>query len=114
MKVAAENLIVAPVVSGSFGEDLRRGQKSRNTTLCRGLRDVSREGRWGSDGAWLRWPAEFSEARNRLIQVTDLASAGGAPTQIITYLYDVENRWIGENIENGSGVIEHETRFVYV
>jgi RHS repeat-associated protein len=48
-----------------------------------------------------------------LIQVTDRASVGGAPTQIIAYLYDVENRWIGENIESGAGVIQHETRFVY-
>jgi RHS repeat-associated protein len=28
-------------------------------------------------------------------------------------LYDVENRWIGEDIENGAGVVQHETRFVY-
>jgi hypothetical protein len=26
---------------------------------------------------------------------------------------DAEERWIGENIENGSGVVTHETRFVY-
>jgi RHS repeat-associated protein len=49
-----------------------------------------------------------------LIQVTDRASVGGAPTQIIMYLYDVENRWIGEDIDgNGDGVVQHETRFVY-
>jgi hypothetical protein len=29
-------------------------------------------------------------------------------------LYDVENRWIGENIDvNGDGVIDHATRFAY-
>ena len=27
--------------------------------------------------------------------------------------YNTENRWIGENICNGSGLIEHETRFAY-
>ena len=31
----------------------------------------------------------------------------------VVYLYDAEGRWIGENIENGSGVVTHETRFVY-
>ena len=27
--------------------------------------------------------------------------------------YNTENRWIGENICNGSGLIEHKTRFAY-
>ena len=31
------------------------------------------------------------------------------PTRVVDYLYDVENRWIGENIFTSGG--EHETRF---
>ena len=53
------------------------------------------------------------DADNRLVQVTHRATYGGTPTQMVVYLYDAEGRWIGENIENGSGVITHETRFVY-
>ena len=33
---------------------------------------------------------------------------------MVDYVYDAENRWIGENIDSsGDGVIDHETRFVY-
>ena len=53
------------------------------------------------------------DAGNRLVQVTQTAVYGGAASQIVTYLYDAEGRWIGENIENGSGVVTHETRFIY-
>ena len=31
----------------------------------------------------------------------------------MVYLYDADGRWLGENIENGTGVVTHETRFVY-
>ena len=54
------------------------------------------------------------DVRNRLSEVKTFATEGGSPTEIVDYLYDVENRWIGENIDsNGDGVIDHETRFVY-
>ncbi len=48
--------------------------------------------------------------RDRLVEVKDYATAGGSPTEVVDYLYDVENRWIGENIFNGT---EHEIRFAY-
>ena len=41
------------------------------------------------------------------------AYSGGNADKIIDYLYDTENRWVGENILNGSGQVEHETRFAY-
>ena len=50
--------------------------------------------------------------RNRLVEVTDSAQYGGPATQAVDYLYDTENRWIGENID-GDGVIDHQTRFTY-
>ena len=54
------------------------------------------------------------DARERLAKVTDYATFGGSPTEVVDYLYDVENRWIGENIDsNGDGQIDHETRFAY-
>ena len=38
--------------------------------------------------------------------------SGDSPTQVVDYLYDVENRWIGENIDsNGDGVIDHRNPF---
>ena len=52
--------------------------------------------------------------RNRLVEVTHRAAAGGAATQVVDYLYDVEDRWIGENIDsNGDGQFDHATRFAY-
>jgi RHS repeat-associated protein len=52
--------------------------------------------------------------RNRLVEVTDYATYGGDPTRIVDYLYDVENRWIGENVDvDGDGTIDHQTRFAY-
>jgi len=52
--------------------------------------------------------------RNRLVKVTDYEKYGGYAAQIVDYLYDVENRWIGENIDsNGDGKIDHQTRFAY-
>ena len=39
---------------------------------------------------------------------------GGTPTEVVDYLYDVENRWIGEDIDlGGDGQIDHRTRFAY-
>jgi RHS repeat-associated protein len=113
MRLAAKRFMAASAVPGYFVANSRRGQKSRDTRVCRVFCDANPEPLWGSDGAWLQSTAEVLDARNRLIQVTDRASVGGAPTQIIAYLYDVENRWIGENIESGASVIQHETRFVY-
>ena len=53
------------------------------------------------------------DADKRLVEVTTSAVAGGPVMQVVVYLYDAEERWLGENIENGSGVVTHETRFVY-
>ena len=54
------------------------------------------------------------DADSRLVQVTELRDLSAVrATQIVVYLYDAEGRWIGENIENGAGVVTHETRFVY-
>ena len=43
------------------------------------------------------------DARNRLVEVRDYATfaalGGNSPDQVVDYLYDVENRWIGENID---------------
>ncbi len=52
-------------------------------------------------------------ADSRLVQVTTSATYGGPITQTVVYLYDAEGRWVGENIENGSGVVVHQTRYVY-
>ncbi len=56
--------------------------------------------------------------RNRLTEVSffaDYASySGHTPTKVVDYIYDVENRWIGETIDlDGDGVIDHQTRFAY-
>jgi len=40
------------------------------------------------------------DARNRLIEVTERAAFGGTATEAVDYLYDVENRWIGENVKS--------------
>jgi RHS repeat-associated protein len=58
------------------------------------------------------------DARERLTEVRDYATfasfSSNSPTQVVDYLYDVENRWIGENIDsNGDGQIDHEIRFAY-
>ena len=54
------------------------------------------------------------DGRNRLVRVTDRATADGLATQVVDYLYDTENRWIGKAIDNdGDGDIDHQTRFVY-
>ena len=54
------------------------------------------------------------DARNRLVEVPARAAFGGVPTEVVDYLYDVENRWIGENIDsNGDGQIDHKIRFAY-
>ena len=45
--------------------------------------------------------------RNRLVEITDLAVFGGSPTQVVDYLFDVENRWIGSLVDgNGDGVVD--------
>ena len=54
------------------------------------------------------------DARNRLVEVAERAAVGGAATEVVDYLYDVEDRWIGENIDNdGDGQFDHATRFAY-
>ncbi len=59
--------------------------------------------------------AEYTwDARERLIEVKDYATFGGDPTQIVDYLYDVENRWVGENIDlDGDGQVDRRIRFAY-
>ena len=58
------------------------------------------------------------DARERLVEVRDYATyvalSGNSPTQVVDYLYDVENRWIGESIDsNGDGQIDRQIRFAY-
>jgi RHS repeat-associated protein len=57
------------------------------------------------------------DARNRLVGVTNYATEGGPATQTVTYSYDAENRWVGENIETfdttGDVLTNHETCFAY-
>ncbi len=58
------------------------------------------------------------DSRNRLTEIRDYATfaalSGNSPTQVVDYLYDVENRWIGENIDfDGDGVVDHQIRFAY-
>ena len=55
------------------------------------------------------------DARNRLVGVTDETSTGQV-TQTVTYVYDVENRWIGETVtaySGGSPTSVHTTDFAY-
>ena len=40
------------------------------------------------------------DARERLVKATNYAAYGGSAAQVVDYLYDVENRWIGENIDS--------------
>jgi RHS repeat-associated protein len=52
--------------------------------------------------------------RNRLTRVTDYGVYGDAAVRAVDYLYDVENRWIGRDVDLGAdGVIDSRTRFAY-
>jgi RHS repeat-associated protein len=53
------------------------------------------------------------DARDRLTEVTDYASAGGPATQVVQYYYDADNRWIGETINQENGQPLQETAFAY-
>jgi hypothetical protein len=54
------------------------------------------------------------DARNRLVRVADYGVEGGAVAKTVDYLYDVENRWIGERIDSdGDGVIDRTIGFAY-
>ena len=54
------------------------------------------------------------DARNRLVEVTERATVGSAATKAVDLYYDVEDRWIGENIDSdGDGRFDHATRFAY-
>ena len=54
------------------------------------------------------------DARNRLTKVTDYEIYGGDPTQVVDYLYDLENRWIGKSIDyDGDGVFDYREGYVY-
>ncbi len=52
------------------------------------------------------------DARGRLVEVTDRATAGGPATEVVDYVYDAENRWIGETI-SVPGQAPDQIRFVY-
>jgi len=78
--------------------------------------DVNEDGLLGSGDTSITQYAW--DARNRLVEVrdyTDYATlSGNLPTQVVDYLYDVEDRWIGENIDSdGDGAVDHQTRFAY-
>ena len=52
--------------------------------------------------------------RNRLTRVTDYGLYGAPATRAVDYLYDVENRWIGRDVDSdGDGQIDTCTRFAY-
>jgi RHS repeat-associated protein len=58
------------------------------------------------------------DARNRLVEVRDYADyaavTAATPEQVVDYLYDVENRWIGETIDrDGNGVVDQVVGFAY-
>ena len=49
-----------------------------------------------------------------MVEVVDRATYGSDATQIVDYLYDVENRWIGELIDSdGNGEIDQLIGFAY-
>jgi RHS repeat-associated protein len=50
--------------------------------------------------------------RDRLVEVIDRASAGGAITQDVYYTYDAENRWIGQTVSIPGQAVQ-ETSFGY-
>ena len=101
-------------VPAFVGEERRLGKKFLTPRIAPALAGVSRKRRPGWDGAWLRWSSGTLDVRNRLSEVTTRATAGGPATSIVDYLYDAENRWIGENIDStGDGQIDQEIRFAY-
>ncbi len=52
--------------------------------------------------------------RGRLVEVVQHETFGGDPTQVVDYLYDVENRWIGEDIDfDADGLVDRQLRFAY-
>jgi len=53
------------------------------------------------------------DARNRLVTVTDYEKYGGSATQVVDYVYDTENRWIGKLVDaDGDGKIDEQERYV--
>ncbi|MGO8747390.1 MAG: RHS repeat domain-containing protein, partial [Thermoguttaceae bacterium] len=50
--------------------------------------------------------------RDRLVEVIDRASAGGAITQDVHYFYDAQNRWIGQTVSTPGRAVQ-ETSFAY-
>jgi RHS repeat-associated protein len=56
------------------------------------------------------------DLRNRLVEVTDRSSIGGAITEQIDLSYDAENRWTGETVTtfaSGNPASVHVTDFAY-
>jgi RHS repeat-associated protein len=50
--------------------------------------------------------------RDRLVEVIDRASAGGAITQDVYYSYDAENRWIGQTVSIPGQTVQ-QTSYAY-
>jgi len=54
------------------------------------------------------------DARNRLVRVADYPVEGAPPEQVVDYLYDLENRWIGKLVDSdGDGTVDQRTAFAY-
>ena len=52
--------------------------------------------------------------RNRLAKVTTYATKGQSATKIVDEIYDLENRWIGENVDSDADAeVDHQRRFAY-
>jgi len=54
------------------------------------------------------------DARNRLVRVADYPVDGAPPEQVVDYVYDLENRWIGSLVDSdGDGTVDQRTGFAY-
>jgi len=54
------------------------------------------------------------DGRNRLVRVAEYETEEGPAAKVVTYYYDVENRWIGQTIDrDGDGTVDHTRWFGY-
>jgi len=54
------------------------------------------------------------DGRNRLVRVAEYEAEEGSAAKVITYYYDVENRWIGQTTDrDGDGTVDHTRWFGY-
>jgi len=54
------------------------------------------------------------DGRNRLVRVAEYETEEGPAAKVVTYYYDVENRWIGQTIDrDGDGSVDHTRWFGY-